>query len=244
MKEPLQLILPMGGAGTRFFNNGFDCPKPMIQLHGKPFFYWATQSIYDRVPVGGLTFVIQQEHQCRFGLGDAIRSYYPHARIVELPQVLPGAVLTCLKGVEGLPDNAPVLFNDCDHYFRSQALKEFLESGAEADGALLTFTAHEPQFSYVELDDRDNVVRTVEKQVISDKAICGAYYFGSKSLFCRYAEQYLQECTYKEFFLSGVYNPMARDHLQIKALPVDLHIPFGTPAEYQAAGLMGEEFTL
>lgn len=244
MKKPLQLVMPMGGAGTRFFHNGFDCPKPLIQLHGKPFFYWATQSICQEVPVGGLTFVILEDHARRFGLEEEILSFYPQARIVKLPQVLQGAVLTCLKGVEALPEDAPVLFNDCDHYFRCRALKEFLEGGAQADGALLTFTAHEPQFSYLELDDQENVIRTVEKQVISDKAVCGAYYFGSKELFCRYAEQYLKECTYKEFFLSGVYNVMARDHRIIRALPVDLHIPFGTPAEYQAAGQRREDFPL
>ena len=41
----LHLILPMAGRGSRFFENGFVCPKPLIEIAGKPFFYWAARSI-------------------------------------------------------------------------------------------------------------------------------------------------------------------------------------------------------
>lgn len=235
MKAPMELILPMGGAGTRFFDKGYDCPKPLLTLRGKPFFYWATESIYRRVPTAGLTFVILREHAERFGLREKILSYYPEARIVELPHVLQGAVLTCLEGVKALPEDRPVLFNDCDHYFTASALAQFCASDAQADGLLLTFRSDKPCYSYVDYDAAGNVTRTVEKQVISRDAICGAYYFASKRLFCHYAARYLQTCTYREFFLSGVYNGMAQDGCVIRSLPVDLHIPFGTPEEYREA---------
>ena len=38
MKTNTYLIMPMAGAGSRFFNDGYECPKPLISLHGKPFF--------------------------------------------------------------------------------------------------------------------------------------------------------------------------------------------------------------
>ena len=41
----LHLILPMAGRGSRFFKNGFVCPKPLIEINGKPFFYWAARSV-------------------------------------------------------------------------------------------------------------------------------------------------------------------------------------------------------
>lgn len=34
-----------------------------------------------------------------------------------IPEVLAGAVLTCMAGVENINDDRPVLFNDCDHMF-------------------------------------------------------------------------------------------------------------------------------
>lgn len=34
----LNVIMPMGGGGTRFGNHGFNVPKPLIEIYGKPFF--------------------------------------------------------------------------------------------------------------------------------------------------------------------------------------------------------------
>ena len=60
----------------------------------------------------------------------------------------------------------------------------------DIDGALLTFQSTDPKFSFLEMDETGNVINTVEKKAVSDKAICGAYYFKNKKslqndkLFC------------------------------------------------------------
>ena len=58
----LNLIMPMGGGGTRFGRSGFNMPKPLIEIYGKPFFYWATQSIAKFVHLENITFVVLKEH--------------------------------------------------------------------------------------------------------------------------------------------------------------------------------------
>ena len=73
----------------------------------------------------------------------------------------------------------------------------------------------------------------MEKKVISDKAICGAYYFKNKKIFETAVEKYLDNCIYDEYFISGVYNVMIKNNLLIKYFPTDLHISFGTPEEYE-----------
>lgn len=30
--------MPMAGAGSRFYKNGYTLPKPLIEIAGKPFF--------------------------------------------------------------------------------------------------------------------------------------------------------------------------------------------------------------
>lgn len=231
----MHLIMPMGGAGTRFFNNGYDCPKPLLLLQGKPFFYWSARSVLSSCKVESLTFVVLQEHIDRFDIDKRILEFFPQARIVSLPGVLPGAVLTCLEGVKELNETAAVLFNDCDHAFSASALGRFLENGEEADGLLLTFSSQEPKYSYLAYDEKGNVCKTVEKVVISNDAICGAYYFRSVRSFRENAARYLESCTYKEFFMSGVYNELIQAGGRVRGLPVDFHLPFGTPEEYLAA---------
>lgn len=233
----IHLIMPMGGAGTRFFDNGYECPKPLLEIQGKPFFYWATRSIEKFVELESLTFVVLQEHIDRFGIDAKIKEYYPNARIEVLEKVLNGAVLTCLEGVKNLSNDVPVLFNDCDHGFKCSVFNEFCAAGEfeELDGALLTFESDCPNFSYLRKGEDGYVTETVEKQVISNEAICGAYYFKNKEVFIKMAEQYLTQCAYKEFFVSGVYNVLADNGGKIKGFLTDFHVPFGTPVEYEEA---------
>lgn len=233
----LNLIMPMGGGGTRFGNMGYELPKPLIEIYGKPFFYWATQSIANFVPLGSLTFVVLQDHVDRFEIDKKILAYYPNAKIEIIPKVLPGAVMTCLAGVRNLPEDQPILFNDCDHMFRSTPWNLFCNEQKfdSADGGLLTFSSDDPRFSFVAYDEDGYVNRTVEKKVISHDAICGAYYFRSRKIFEQATERYLKNCSYSEYFVSGVYNEMAGLGYKIRTFQTDFHVSFGTPEEYEAA---------
>ena len=77
----LHLIMPMGGKGYRFFKDGFSMPKPLIELNGKPFFYWAVQSVSRFVELSDISFVVLQEHVDEFRIDSIIREYYPDAKM-------------------------------------------------------------------------------------------------------------------------------------------------------------------
>lgn len=235
--KKVHLIMPMGGGGTRFGNSGFERPKPLIELQGKPFFYWAVQSIIKSVEVEDIIFVVLQEHINKFGIDRKIKEYYPEAKIQVIPHILNGAVLTCCEGIKVVEDELPILFNDCDHAFISEKFYEFCKSAdfESVDGALLTFESDSPNYSYVQFDNQGKVIGTIEKMVASKEAICGAYYFRNKTVFSESVNDYLNKCSYKEFFVSGVYNEMAEKNERIITFPTDTHIPFGTPEEYEEA---------
>ena len=206
--------MPMAGRGSRFFENGFVMPKPLIEINDRPFFYWATQSIAKFVDCADITFVVLEEHIRDHAIDREIKTYYPDAKIVALPEVTEGAAITALRGAESLPDDEPLLFNDCDHLFLCKPFNEFCKAGDFAngpDGALL------------------------EKQVVSHDAICGAYYFKNKQLYASACAEYLHHCDYKEFFVSGIYNVLAARGVDLRGFATDLHLPFGTPAEYAQA---------
>ena len=234
----LHLILPMAGRGSRFFENGFVCPKPLIEIHGKPFFYWAARSVEKFVDCADLTFVVLEEHIRDFAIDEKIRAFWPDARVIALPEVTAGAAITALKGAKDLPEGEPLLFNDCDHLFLCQSFYDFCAEGQFAQGpagALLTFESDSPAYSYLQYGADGNVCHTVEKQVVSHDAICGAYYFKDKKTYADACEAYLHACQYKEFFVSGIYNVLADRGAAVKGFATDLHLPFGTPDEYRAA---------
>lgn len=224
------LIQPMGGGGTRFCGSEV-MPKPLIDLQGKPFFYWSTISLSGSELLEDITYVILQEHADKFQLDTKIKKYFPDSNIKYLEKILNGAVLTSMEGVEDIQDNLPIIFNDCDHAFKCRDFFDYLEKNGDADGGLLTFKSNEPKFSYIQYDD-GKIVGTIEKEVVSNDAICGAYYFKDKATFLKYANRYLKNCNYSEFFMSGVYNEMCKDGLNIVKFETDLHLSFGTPQEY------------
>lgn len=233
----LNLIMPMGGGGTRFGNKGFNLPKPLIELQGKPFFYWAVQSIVKYIEVEDIVFVVLQEHIDKFDIDKKILELYPSAKIQVIPHVLNGAVLTCCEGIKMVEDDLPILFNDCDHAFTCSDFQKFCEKAdfSEVDGALLTFESDNPAYSYVKFDESGKVIGTIEKEVVSNEAICGAYYFKNKKIFSEAVYTYLEKCAYKEFFVSGVYNEMVDTDKNIVTFSIDEHISFGTPDEYDVA---------
>lgn len=232
----IHLIMPMGGKGSRFFENGFEVPKPIIEINSKPFLYWSTKSISNFIKLIDITFVVLQEHVDNFNIDKIIKNYFPDAHIVIIPEVLNGAVLTSLKGISNINDEYPILFNDCDHMFKSTAFeKSLLNNENTYDGALLTFNSNEDKYSYVIFDENKNVIGTKEKVVMSDEAICGAYYFKNAKLFEEMANSYLKTCDYSEFYMSGVYNEMVKNNKLIKSFICDFHVPFGIPSEYEKA---------
>ena len=235
--EKIHLIMPMGGGGTRFGNKGFNVPKPLIRLQGKPFFYWAVQSVRKFVDVEDIIFIVLQDHIKKFDIDKRIKEYYPDAKIQVIPEVLQGAVLTCIEGIKAVDDDLPILFNDCDHAFICKLFYEYCRKADfnSIDGALLTFTSDNPNFSYVRFDAEGNVIGTIEKVVVSNQAICGAYFFRSKDVFSQGVETYLHNCDYKEFFVSGVYNELAVQGRRLATFPINEHISFGTPEEYDLA---------
>lgn len=235
--DKIHLIMPMGGGGTRFGDKGFDVPKPLIELQGKPFFFWATQSVVKKIEVEDIIFVVLREHIDRFQIDKKIWELYPDAKIQVISEVLNGAVLTCMEGIKQVDDNLPILFNDCDHAFICNVFNEFCNKAdfEDIDGALLTFKSDNPAYSYVRFDEVNQVIGTIEKQVVSNQAICGAYYFKNKKIFFENAREYLNKCIYKEAYISGIYNEMVASKRTLITFPLDQHISFGTPDEYDFA---------
>ncbi len=233
----IHLIMPMAGGGSRFRDKGFEVPKPLIEIHGKPFFYWAAQSILQNIACIDVTFVVLENHVENYKIDNEIHKFFPDAKIKIIPEILPGAVCTCLKGVEDIEDTAPVIFNDCDHLFACGDLAERLpgDQPVDFDGALITFNSSEPHFSYVKFDEFGNVTGTVEKQVVSNCAICGAYFFRNAKLFRQMSERYFKTCNYKEYFMSGVYNELFKAGKKIVNFNADFYLAFGTPQEYKDA---------
>ena len=231
----LALVMPMAGRGSRFTREGVAVPKPLIELHGKPFFWWAAESVRRAAPVAETVFVILEEHARLFAIDEIVRRYYPEAKIVALPEVSEGAAQTAAIGLAALEGKGPVAICDSDHAFAWADAGPLVEGlGTDADAALLCFASSDPAYSYVELDSAGAVAGTVEKRVVSPFAIAGCYLFASPSTFLDAYAAYRLDCPYDELFVSGLYNRLLASGARIGRHLLAGHVSFGTPEELAA----------
>ncbi len=232
----LTLIIPAAGRGSRFKKNGITTPKPLIELNSRPFFWWATESIRQKTSIHELIFVVLEEHVIQFNIDSEIKFYYPNAKIVVISEVTKGAAETALLAIDAMESNGAFAINDCDHAFNLNNVNEIISDlSSEADAALVYFNSNNPAYSYAQLDQNNKVIGTVEKEVVSHCAIAGCYFFKDKETYINAYNQYIKNCNYNEYFISGIYNELARESKSISIFELESHCAFGTPEEYQTA---------
>ena len=231
----INVVMPMAGEGSRFAKVGLEMPKPLININGKPFFYWASQSVIKYCNVEKIIFVILERHVMEYGLDSVIRGYYPKSIIKTIPKVLPGAVYSAMEGVKEIDNDSPVIINDCDHMFFCPGLNLINNTLMGGEAGILSFKSDSPNYSYIKFDSNGKIVGTIEKKVVSNSAICGAYVFNNKKVFLQYAEKYNKNCPYNESYISGIYNELVEDGCTVYEFPLKWHVEFGTPEEYDEA---------
>jgi len=229
--------MPMAGEGSRFRNAGWTTPKPLIELKGKPLFVRAIESVkVDGAPMK-YSLIVRQEHIDEYGIDKGIHEILPDAMIYSVEKTTRGAVETCLIAEEGIADDDAVVVMDCDLEFCSESYKriieEALKDGNATGGALVSFDSDEPKYSYAELDENGNVVRTAEKEVISNHALCGAYFFASGKEFKEVAHKLLNEPVMlkPEFYVSLLYNYLLAKGDTVKLATMEDYRSYGTPEE-------------
>jgi len=233
----INLIIPMAGRGSRFSKAGYQIPKPLVDLNGRPFIWWSIMSVKRVVDVKTLTCVILKEHIEAFDIKNKVLSYFPEANFVVLDDVSDGALDSAIIGLSNVSNNYPVLINDCDHAFDIPELGKYIEqlnTSEDVNAFLCHFKSDSPAYSYAKYTSKGNLEKTVEKQVISELAIAGAYIFEDKSLIEKYFTDYKNNCNYSETYISGLYNFMVQDNKTVKGIVLDSHLSFGTPEELSA----------
>ena len=96
------------------------------------------------------------------------------------------------------------------------------------------FSAPGSNWSFVEvIPGTDQVIRTAEKNRISDKCSNGLYYFRSGEVFIEALENYYREEIKGETFIAPIYNYLvSQSSVRIVQVNNDDIVAFGTPEEY------------
>lgn len=228
--------MPMGGLGQRFRDAGINTPKPLIDVNGLPMFQKALASYNPYEGNKSYIFVIRKDTDDEYGLAGQISSILPQAKIKILDHNTRGAVETCLIAEDIINPELPLIIMDCDIAFDADNYFELIRqtiSDGTYDGLLLSFDSNNPRYSFAELDENNIVIRTAEKQAISNHALMGAYFFTKAKYFIDAAHTLINNPiseSMKEYYVSLIYNILINQGKHIGLAKGTMYC-FGTPEE-------------
>jgi beta-phosphoglucomutase-like phosphatase (HAD superfamily)/dTDP-glucose pyrophosphorylase len=226
------ILIPMAGSGSRFFNAGYKDPKPLIDVDGKPMIQRVVENI--GIP-GKYIFIVQAEHYEEYSLELALTKLVPGCKIIQVNGVTDGAARTALLAKEYVDNSKPLIIANSDQLLdwdSSKFMSQLLELGC--DGNMALFFANEDKWSYAKIQN-NRIIRVAEKVVISNNASTGIYGWARGSDYVKYAEQMIDKNirVNNEFYICPVYNEAIQDNKRILPIFVDTMHGLGTPEDLE-----------
>jgi dTDP-glucose pyrophosphorylase len=225
----MNVLIPMAGAGKRFEKAGYNLPKPLIEVNGKPMIQVVVESLSIDA---NYIYIVQEEHYEKYNLEKTLKDITPNCEIIKINGVTEGAACTTLKALDFIDNDASLLIVNSDQFIKWNS-SEFISSvnAGGYDGGILTFKSSDPNCSYAKVDDNNSVSEVAEKKPISDNATVGIYYWKKGLDYVRCAQQMIEKNirTNNEFYVCPVYNEAITDGKNIKIFDIDEVWGLGTP---------------
>jgi dTDP-glucose pyrophosphorylase len=228
----MHILIPMSGRGSRFAQQGYDKPKPLIEFFGKAM----VQHVLENLGLhNSYTLCVLREHyDADPALFARLRDMVSDLNIVFVDQITQGAAETCLLAKQHIKPRDTLFIANCDQimHWDQDHFEEWL-AAERLDGAMLTFFKDTTAYSYVEVDANGLAIRTAEKQVISPHATTGIYVWTRGEDFVWAAEQMIADDVRVngEFYVCPVYNWNIARGDRIGIYDTLEHWPIGTPED-------------
>jgi len=235
-------LIPMAGEGKRFLNEGYLCPKPFIQVSGKPMVVQAAQSL---PKAQRWVFVCRQEHLKDYLLDQVLRKYLSSVEIIAIDYLTKGQAETCLLAEHIIGNDEELLVGPCDSgaIWDQDKYNDLILSG-QADALIWTFRnnvtvkRNPKMYGWVRVDNRDNAIGVSCKVPLSenpykDHAVVGTFYFRKASYFFNGVKKMISagHKVNNEFYVDDAMNVLINAGLKVKIFEVDKYICWGTPSD-------------
>jgi NDP-sugar pyrophosphorylase family protein len=247
-------VIPMAGRGQRFVDQGYEKPKPLIDVGGRPMIAQAMACLprpTQRV------LVALSDHAKDEKFRAEVKALEAPTRIVELTKVTEGQACSALLGVDGLDLDAPVLFAPCDTGYVYDVDKWLaLEKANDCDLILFTAKNHLPALWRPQMygwlsTTADGLIDkvAVKKQVegvppAEQEVVTGTFWFKSARLYEDETNAMIaaNDRVNNEFYIDTIARRMVERGARVRAFTVDKYMPWGTPEELKTFLYWNEVF--
>lgn len=249
------LVLPMAGKGSRFSDEGYMLPKPMIPVDNKMMVINAVNCLPN---TERKIFICLEEHINFYGIDSVLKNEYENCEISKITNVTDGQAITCKIGItEHIADlESPILISACDNgiFYKSKELQKMIDD-ENIDIIVWSFRNNQSSkispnsYAWLDVDDNDNIKHVSCKKFIYDDplkthAIIGTMFFRKAKFFMDGLKKNIEENirTNNEFYVDDVLNQNIKIGLTVKVFEVDNYICWGTPNDYKTYNYWKEYF--
>jgi NDP-sugar pyrophosphorylase family protein len=229
----MKILIPMAGEGSRFAKEGYQFPKPLIDVNGKPMIQRVVENLDFNAEY---IFLVRKQHLEKYeGLKGTLNQITNgNSRIVEVDGLTEGAACTALLAKDLINTDEDLLIANSDQVIEYEPQNFLsLKNLTSIDAAVFTFNAVHPKWSFVKTNSRGIITEVAEKNPISNIATCGIYWYRKGSDFVKYAEQMITKNirVNNEFYIAPVYNELIQDGKVLIPFYVSKMHGIGTPED-------------
>jgi NDP-sugar pyrophosphorylase family protein len=242
-KDPPQhkgsLLLPMVGLGTRFNNEGYELPKPLIEVSGKPM---AVQAFMDLPKTEKQQFILRSNMKGVKKLKNALNKSSNSAQFSILDHMTDGQASTCVEGSSNLPIDEPVTIAACDNgMIYDPNLFSLLMDTEDIDVIIWAAKGYpgairNPEmYGWIDSEESGLVKNISVKKPLNkpsrDLIIVGAFTFKKHSNFIRSVAELKKRggMVNGEYYIDSAINDAISLGLKCVVFEIDYYICWGTP---------------
>ena len=174
----INIIIPMAGSNQVADQAENYFPSPLIEIGSKPLIQLVINNLSSIKDEKKFIFIVKESDCEKFYLDNTIKLLTQNCEIIKLRKDTQGAVCSSLMAIESINNNDPLIIangNQIIDVDYNKVLSYYQKNNFEA--GTICFESVHPKWSYVRMDENDDVVETAEKRPISKNAIAGFYYF-------------------------------------------------------------------
>jgi NDP-sugar pyrophosphorylase family protein len=231
----MKILIPMAGEGSRFASQGYQFPKPLIDVQGKPMIQRVVENLSYKD--AEYIFLVRKSHMEKYsGLTGTLRQIAEKIKIVVVDSLTEGAACTALLAKDLIDTQEDLLIANSDQIIEYEPNNFWLiKNISNVDSIVFTFEATHPKWSFVKVNEQGFVTEVAEKTPISNIATCGIYWYQHGSDFVKYAEQMVKKNirVNNEFYIAPVFNELIQDNKKLIPFYVHKMWGIGTPEDLE-----------
>ena len=123
----MNIIIPLGGLGTRFSKEGYKDPKPLIKVFEKELLFYLIDNLNYKKE--DKFFIIYNKRLDKNNFCNIINDRYPFINLIKLESDTRGASETLMIGLEKIisnyDHNCKCIILDCDLFYTADVISKF-----------------------------------------------------------------------------------------------------------------------